>query len=194
MIVRPGRPGDASAIARLIDLAGDGLPMLLWGAMGATSGSGALHTGRRLVESRDGPCSHRHAWVAVIRGQIAAAVLGDTVQGDLSPPRPFDPPIVRTLLDLQGLARRTYMISNLATFPAFRRQGCATALLHRTQILARAAGVPAISLIVATANEQAVHFYLHHGFREEARRPIPPFPGFQRTGDWSFLARPVEAV
>jgi ribosomal protein S18 acetylase RimI-like enzyme len=192
MIVRSGRQTDAAAIARLIDLAGDGLPMLLWGAMGEGSNSGPLQIGRRLVESADGPYSYRHARVAIVRGQVAAAALGEKLAHDLPPPGPHDAPFVRTLLELQGLVRGTYMISNLATFSTFRRQGCATALLQDMVAIAQATDSVAMSLIVAVSNENAVRFYIHHGFNEKARRPIPILQGFRRTGEWSLFVRPLE--
>jgi len=61
-------------------------------------------------------------------------------------------------------------VLTLAVAPAARRQGIATALLRAAQAHARALGVHAMFLEVATGNAAALALYRHGGFAEVGRR------------------------
>jgi len=62
-------------------------------------------------------------------------------------------------------------IQNLATAPAFRRQGVAARLLDQVLARSRAAGLEAAWLEVRAGNVAAIKLYERFGFREVARRP-----------------------
>ena len=47
-----------------------------------------------------------------------------------------------------------------------------------------------MAIIVASENDRAVRLYRRVGYREVARRPIRPFPGYKRGGDWVLLTKP----
>lgn len=62
-------------------------------------------------------------------------------------------------------------IQNLATAPAFRRQGVAARLLQRALERSRAAGLEAAWLEVRAGNAAAIALYERFGFRAVSRRP-----------------------
>jgi ribosomal protein S18 acetylase RimI-like enzyme len=78
----------------------------------------------------------------------------------------------------------------LATYPEYRGQGVAKALLAHADALGRAAGCRGMAIIVASENERARRLYGHVGYREKARRPLVAYPGFHRGGDWVLLVKP----
>jgi len=62
-------------------------------------------------------------------------------------------------------------IQNVATAPAFRRQGVAEGLLRLVLERSRQAGLDAAWLEVRAGNAAAIALYEHFGFRSVARRP-----------------------
>jgi len=61
-----------------------------------------------------------------------------------------------------------FYIAHLATAPEFRRMGIGKYLLQTADKLARAKGLPKLSLIVKPDNQPAVHLYLTTGFETVA--------------------------
>ncbi|MEA2349454.1 MAG: hypothetical protein QOG86_395 [Thermoleophilaceae bacterium] len=68
-------------------------------------------------------------------------------------------------------------VDALATDPAYRRRGVASALLVRAEEIARAGGSPAVALDTSERNVEAMRLYERAGFRIAERipaaRPIP---------------------
>ncbi|MEA2308045.1 MAG: hypothetical protein QOI65_331 [Thermoleophilaceae bacterium] len=68
-------------------------------------------------------------------------------------------------------------VDALATDPAYRRRGVASALLVRAEEIAAERGAPAIALDTSHGNQSALALYRRAGFRiigeVPARRPIP---------------------
>jgi len=57
----------------------------------------------------------------------------------------------------------THYISNMAVYPQFRRHGLGTAMLLRSEDMARKAGNARMALDVETCHEPAMHLYCHFG-------------------------------
>jgi ribosomal protein S18 acetylase RimI-like enzyme len=73
----------------------------------------------------------------------------------------------------------SFYIDALATDPAFRRRGAATALLDEAERQARERGLPALALDTAMSNEGARALYAAAGYDEVAyRAPAHGLPGF----------------
>ena len=82
--------------------------------------------------------------------------------GRLTPPAPAD----------------ALYVDALATSPAFRRRGVATALLARAEEEARASGLAQLALDTADRNEAAQALYEGFGMAVSATtEPLPPIPG-----------------
>lgn len=69
--------------------------------------------------------------------------------------------------------------------PDVQRQGVGTQLLQTCLAHCRHAGLPALTLEVRQSNEQAIQFYVRHGFRRVGlRRGYYPAPHGQREDAW----------
>jgi ribosomal protein S18 acetylase RimI-like enzyme len=189
--LRAATKNDATELAQLIDIAGDGFGSFLW-AQAAGPGESPVDVGRRRALRDDGGFSYRNAIVAETEDRIAALLLGYRL------PEPYDfgdidalPPMVRPLLELEAQAPGSWYVNALAVFPEFRGRGIGTTLLARAEELARDTRAPALSIVVADQNEGAKRLYLRTGYHAVARRPVVPFPGFVHSGDWLLMTKPV---
>ena len=134
---RPAVKADASALAVLVDIAGEGLPAHLWSTLKAP-GQSILEVGRERAAREKGGFSYRNAVVAEVDGEIAACLVGYRLDdpydlGDLEQV----PPLVRPLVLLEAKAPGSWYVNVLATFPEFRRQGIGMALLGIAEKKAR---------------------------------------------------------
>ena len=188
--IRPARPSDAEALARLIDMAGEGIPSYFW-TFSAEPGIGPFEVGRRRVERPGGGFSYRNAHVVEAGGAVAAMMLGYPQQTihDKAAVREL-PAFVQPLLELERLTLGTWYLNALATFPEVRGKGYGGLLLRLSGQLAADAGSDAVTLIVNSANTGACGLYDSHGFEEVERRPVELMPGRRQSdGDWVLLSR-----
>jgi ribosomal protein S18 acetylase RimI-like enzyme len=159
-------------LAELINFAGEGLPLYLWGRM-AEPGETAWEVGQRRARRDVGGFSGRNATVSEQRGSVAACLIGYTLP---DAPEPLDlaqtPPMFVPLEELERLAPGSWYVNVLATYPDHRGGGLGTVLLGLADQLAAAAGCRGTSLIVADTNAGARRLYERSGYGEIARRPI----------------------
>ncbi len=71
LTIRPARITDASDLAVLVDIAGEGAPNYMWGLL-AAPGQSTLEIGRERARREEGGFSYRNAIIAEINGEIAA--------------------------------------------------------------------------------------------------------------------------
>src|SRR4030042_6383226 len=71
---RPATKADASALAVLVDIAGEGMPAYMWSTLKAP-GQSVLEFGRERAARETGGFSWRNAVVAEIDGEIAASLV-----------------------------------------------------------------------------------------------------------------------
>ena len=190
---RPAAKADASALAVLVDIAGEGLPAHLWNTLKAP-GQSILEVGRERDAREEGGFSYRNAIIAEVDGEIAACLVGYRLDdpydlGDLEQA----PPVVRPLVLLEAKARGSWYVNVLATFPEFRRCGIGIELLGIAEGKAREEGAHALSVIVAAENERAARLYAAAGYEALATEPIFAFPGCPHGGDWLLMVKPLPA-
>ena len=170
MQLRAATPDDAPALAELIDLAGEGLPLHLWAGM-AEPGETAWDVGRRRARREVGGFSWRNATVVEEAGSVAACLIGYPLP---EAPEPLDlaatPPMFVPLEELERLAPGTWYINVLAAYPPWRGRGLGTRLIGHARELAMAAGCRGTNLIVADTNAGARRLYERTGHVERARR------------------------
>ena len=191
---RPARKADASALAVLVDIAGEGLPAYLWSTLKAP-GQSILEVGRDRAARETGGFSYRNAIVAEVGGEVAACLVGYRLDD------PYDlggleeiPPLVRPLVLLEAKAPGSWYVNVLATFPEFRRHGIGMALLGIAEQKAREERAQALSVIVAAENEPAARLYAAAGYEVLAAEPIFAFPGCPHGGDWVLMVKPLPAA
>ncbi|MEO0911926.1 MAG: GNAT family N-acetyltransferase [Pseudomonadota bacterium] len=177
LTLRPATKADAPALARLVDIAGEGIPRIVWAGM-AEAGETIWDVGARRAAREEGAFSYRNATIVDVDGAPAASLVGYS----LSPfPEPVDlaglPPMFRPLQELENRAPGTWYINILATFAEHRNRGLGARLIAEARSLARAAGCIQLSLIMQDANP-AERLYLREGFHPACRRPIVT------EGDW----------
>ena len=166
--LRPARRSDAADMAGLGDLAGGGLSHHLW-AQEAAPGEDPLVVGARRAARDDGAFSWREAVIAEVGGRTAGMLLTYRTP---EAPEPVDdlPPMFRPLQALENRVPGTLYVNMLATYPAFRRRGVASALLAEAE--RRAAATRGLSLVVADDNHEARGLYRARGFAEIAEEPL----------------------
>ncbi len=189
MAIRPATRADATHLACLVDIAGEGFAAHVWSGM-AAEGQSAFEVGRSRALRDTGSFSWRNAHVAMHGGEVAGVLIGYRIDDppdvsglDAAPP-PFRP-----LIALEALAPGHWYVNVLAVYAEHRGAGIGQALLARAEEIAAGEGAPGMAIIVASANEGATRLYRRAGYVETARRPLVPFPGYRRQGDWVLMVK-----
>jgi ribosomal protein S18 acetylase RimI-like enzyme len=187
--IRAATADDSAELARLMNIAGEGIPAFLWSLM-AEPGEDALAVGARRVARTEGGFSYTHARVAIIEERVAGMLLGYRLP-DPHGPGPLEeyPEVVRPLVVLESLAPGSWYVNAVAVTEAARGGGIGRQLMLLAEALALESGASAVSLIVAEANAGARRLYETLGFETVARRTIVPFPGCPHEGDWLLMIK-----
>lgn len=160
------------ALAELVNMAGEGMPVYLWEKL-AEPGQSAFDVGCARARREVGSFSYRHAVVREEGGSVAAALIGYPLP---DVPEPIDyaemPAMFVPLQELENLAPATWYVNVLATYPSCRGKGYGGVLLEIAEELARDTGKQGLSIIVSDANSGARRLYERCGYREAATRPI----------------------
>jgi ribosomal protein S18 acetylase RimI-like enzyme len=191
-IFRPATKADASALAVLVDIAGEGMPAYMWSTL-KKPGQSLLEVGRERAQREAGGFSYRNSIVAEVGGEIAASLVGYRLDDpyDLEGSLAETPEIVRPLVRLEAKAPGSWYVNVLATFPEFRRQGVAGRLLEIAEDKAREERAPSLSVIVASWNAPAARLYTSAGYAGLARETALPYPGCPHQGDWVLMVKPL---
>ncbi len=182
-------PADADALARLINYAGEGLPLYLWEKM-AEAGETAWDVGRLRARRDSGGFSYRNAIVVDDADGVAACLIGYPLP-DAPEPIDYDetPRMFVPLQELENLAAGTWYVNILATEPAYRGRGYGAGLLSVAERVARDLGKDGLSVIVSDANAGARRLYERSGFREGGRRPMVKEQWQHDGRDWALLTK-----
>jgi ribosomal protein S18 acetylase RimI-like enzyme len=186
---RAATPEDADALAVLVNMAGDGLPLYLWTRM-ARPGEDAWQVGRSRALREEGGFSYLNSIIADLSGDTAGCLIGYALAEE---PADTDlasvPPMFAPLEELEALAPNTWYINVVAVMPEFRGQGVGSRILERAEQAASEADRPGLSLIVADANVGARRLYARAGFNEIARRPIVKEQWPTEARDWVLMIK-----
>lgn len=188
--IRPATPRDATHLAALVDIAGEGVASYFWGQM-AEAAQSPFEVGRGRAQRDEGSFTWRNAHIAEVDGDIAGALVGYRVP-DSSDPSEIKAlaPIVRPLAELEAEAPGHWYVNVLAVFAEYRGRGIGAALLRQAETIGKASAPAGMAIIVASENTGAVRLYERTGYREIGRKPVVPFPGYKRGGDWVLLSKP----
>jgi ribosomal protein S18 acetylase RimI-like enzyme len=162
---------DAPVLAELVNYAGEGLPLYLWGKL-AQPGETAWEVGRRRAARAEGSFSYRNAVMIEHEGACAGCLIGYAIPDEPEPVTADMPAMFVPLQALENLAPGTWYVNVLAVLPPFRGLGLGTRLLRLADAAARAFGKRRLSVIVADANTGARRLYERCGYRERAARPM----------------------
>lgn len=171
VLFRPAAIDDAPLLAELVNYAGEGLPLYLWGKL-AELGQDAWDVGRARAAREEGAFSYRNATMIEQDGGAAGCLIGYDIS-DAPEPVPDDiPAMFRPLQELENLAAGTWYINVLAVRPNLRNRGLGARLLSLAEETARARGRRGLSLIVSDANAGARRLYERNGYRTGAARAM----------------------
>lgn len=182
---------DCAAIARLMDMAGEGLPRQLWSGL-AGEGQSPLEVGARLAARAEGNYSYRNAVVAGRRGEVVALLLAYRLpSADRAPDPAAYPDLERPMVELEARVPDSFYINALASLPQARQRGLGSCLLHIANALAASEGCRELSIQVFEQNTGALRLYRRHGYEIVARRPLVPHSCYPYDGDVLLLTREV---
>ncbi len=191
--LRKGRREDAPALARLVNFAGEGLPLYFWEKI-AEYGETGWDVGRARAEREEGAFSYRNAYVAEADGRCVACLVGYEQPAE---PEPIDydamPQMIVPLQELENLAPATWYVNVLAVMPDYRGRGFGSKLLALAEEIAREAGLTGMSIIIDDANAGARRLYERCGYVEKAKRRIVGNGWRKRGENWVLLTKPLAA-
>ena len=185
--VRPATPADAADMARLVDLASEGMVRRFWAEM-AEPGEDVFAVGARRAARDEGAFSWRNAAIAELGGAVAGLLVGYRI-GDAPEPVDEAPAMVRAARRARERGARQPGTSTC--WRPMRRTAAAasaTALLRQATRLAEGT---ALSLIVADGNATARRLYEGFGFVEAERRPIVKDGWESASREWVLMLRPA---
>jgi len=186
---RPATLADAAALAVLVDIAGEGAPSSFWRDL-AGPGHSVLEVGRERARREEGGFSYRHATIAEIGDEIAAALIVYPLDDPYDLSGLEDMPIhAQPLVRLEAQAPGSWYVNVLATFGEFRGQGLGRKLLDIAEAKAREGNAQAMSIIVGDWNEGARALYQRAGYQTIASEPAILPPDFPHQGDWLLMVR-----
>ncbi|WP_157982102.1 GNAT family N-acetyltransferase [Oceanicella sp. SM1341] len=172
--IREAVRGDAPLLARLIDIAGEGIPSWLW-QRNAGPGETPLHYGTIRAARDEGAFSWRNCLVGMAGLRPVAMMLGSLVtepDEEEIAALPALPEPIRPLVELEHEAVGSYYVNALAVWPGFRDRGIGSRLLAAAEARGRALGAQRISIQVFSQNTHALRLYERAGYRVAGRRPI----------------------
>ena len=184
--LRPARRSDAPDMARLGAVAGGGLSRYLW-AQQAAPGEDLLAVGARRAARDEGAFSWTRTVIAELGGRTAGMLVTYRIAEEPEPLADL-PPMFRPLQALENRVPGSLYVNMLATYPAFRRRGVATALLAEAERQAASAG--GLSLIVADDNHDARCLYRTSGFAEIAEEPLVADGWVTGSRAWVLMSKP----
>ncbi|MEO1203857.1 MAG: GNAT family N-acetyltransferase [Pseudomonadota bacterium] len=187
---RAATPDDAVAMAKLVNIAGEGLAAHQWERL-AGPGETAWDLGQQRARRETGGFSYRNTVLVDVDGEVCAALIGYPLAEE---PEPVDydelPPMFVPLQELEDEVPGTWYVNVLAAFPEHRGKGYGGALLKLAESLARDAGSRGMSLIVSDANTGARRLYERAGYVERGTRPMVK-EDWQNPGqNWVLLVKP----
>ncbi|MDJ0639702.1 MAG: GNAT family N-acetyltransferase [Paracoccaceae bacterium] len=190
-LVRQADAADATTLARLIDIAGEGIPTWLWTRQ-CVEGQTPLEVGAERARRPSGGFSYCNALIAEKDGAPLGMVLSYAIT-DAPEDDPDDLPApIAPFVALEALSVGTWYINALAVFPSHRGVGIGARLLQAAEGLAVASGFDTMSIQVYGQNTGAVRLYERLGYELSAKEPVRshPCPPYH-TGDVLLLKKAV---
>lgn len=187
--VRPATPADASAMAELVDMAGEGLPFYLWSKL-AEQGEDPWAVGRQRAARESGSFSYRNAFMLADDGDILGCLVGYRLP---EAPEPIDydtmPPMFIPLQELENLASSAWYVNVLAVYPEHRGRGYGSRLLRQAEEAAAESRADSLAIIVSDGNPGARRLYERHGYRPAAERPMVTEDWINSGRNWLLLRK-----
>lgn len=191
--IRQAVAADAHQLAKLIDIAGEGIPSWLW-QKSCQDDQSPLDIGTQRAQRLEGGFSFTNAMVAESDGDIAGMVLSYPIEVE-SDDDPNDLPApIAPFVELENQSVGTWYVNALAVFPAHRNRRIGASLMQAVQTCATQNGYGRLSIQVYAQNTDAVRLYQRLGYDTSARSQVrlhPCQPYY--TGDVLLLMKTLDA-
>ncbi|WP_299883310.1 N-acetyltransferase [uncultured Sulfitobacter sp.] len=191
-LIRQADASDAESLARLINLAGEGIPNWLW-ARACVEGQTPLEIGIERAKRTQGGFSYTNALVADRYGYPIGMVLSYAITAAPAENPDDLPAPIAPFVALEKLSVDTWFVNALAVFAEGQNLGIGTQLLTAAEELAQANGFREMSIQVYSQNKGAVRLYERLGYQLVAREPVRlhPCPPYY-TGDVLLLIKKLK--
>lgn len=187
--VRQAETSDAADLAKLIDIAGEGIPAWMW-AQKCQTGETPLDVGAERARRETGGFSYKNALVAETGGHVRGMVVSYPIdEAPTADPEELPAPIV-PFIELEAYSVGTWYVNALAVFAGERGAGIGGQLLGAAEAQAMASGYGVMSIQVYGQNTGAFRLYRRSGYDIAARSPVrlhPCHPYY--TGDVLLLLK-----
>ena len=190
-LIRQATEADAPRLAKLIDIAGEGIPNWLW-TRACVEGQTPLEIGIERARRPSGGFSYTNALIADQGGDATGMVLSYAIT-EAPEDDPNDlPAAIAPFVALEKLSVGTWYVNALAVFAEARGRRLGTALMTAAEGQAKARGFDEMSIQVYEQNVGAVRLYERLGYALAAKEavrlhPSPPY----YSGDVLLLKKPV---
>ncbi|MBO9436868.1 GNAT family N-acetyltransferase [Ruegeria sp. R13_0] len=173
--IRQAEPSDAKSLAKLIDVAGEGIPNWLW-TRACVEGQTPLEIGIERAKRKTGGFSYTNALVAEAGGNPIGMVLSYPIT-EAPTENPDDLPApIAPFVALEKLSVNTWFINALAVFAERQNQGVGSQLLAAAEHQALVNGHDKMSIQVYGQNTGAVRLYERQGYLRVASEPVRLHP------------------
>ncbi len=190
--VRHAEASDAADLAKLIDIAGEGIPAWLW-SQNCEEGKIPLTVGEERARRESGGFSFKNARIAEEGGAVAGMILSYPIT-ETSTDNPDDfPDPIAPFVELEAKSAGTWYINALAVFAGRRCAGIGSRLLADAETQALSAGYAMMSIQVYAQNTGALCLYERSGYKVSARAKVrlhPCQPYY--TGDVLLLLKSLQ--
>lgn len=190
-LIRHAKASDAKTLAKLINLAGEGIPNWLW-TRACVEGQTPLEVGVERAKRTQGGFSYTNALMGEPNGHPVGMVLGYAIK-TAPTENPDDLPApIAPFVALEKLSVGTWYINALAVFAEAQNQGLGARLLAAAEAQAAANCCSEMSIQVYSQNTGAVRLYrrLGYGFAASAPVRLHPSPPYY-TGDVLLLKKRI---
>ena len=184
--LRAAEPQDAKDMAKLLNIAGEGLPESIWTGLTGPN-EVALDVGARMALRENVNFSWKNAVMAECEGEIAGMVLAHETSSE---PEPMDQeahPSLRPLTKLENQVPNTKYITAIATYESFRGYGIARKLLSKAE---DNPGKNGMSMIMLNRNKAAMEYCVAMGYRDVAQAPVIKLNWETENTTWHLLRKP----
>ena len=191
--IRQAEPSDAETLAKLINLAGEGIPKWLW-SRSCVDWETPLEIGTERAKRKHGGFSYTNALVAERHGCPMGMVLSYAItKAPTENPDDLPAPIA-PFIALEKLSVGTWFVNALAVFAKAQNQGFGSQLLSAAEDQARANGFNKMSIQVYGQNTGAVRLYERFGYAFVASDPVRlhPSPPYY-TGNVLLLMKTLDS-
>jgi ribosomal protein S18 acetylase RimI-like enzyme len=188
LTIRPAVPADAADLARLVNIAGEGLPYYLWSKM-ARTGQDPWEVGRDRAGREQASFSYRNGVIAEAGDQIVGTLIGYPLPEAPEPIAPDMPAMFVPLQELENLAPGTWYVNVLAVYEEHRGRGYGKRLLATADQFATEEGTKGLSIIVADNNSAAQRLYERSGYELVEQRPMVKDDWVSDGQNWLLLIR-----